>query len=279
MRYVDKHESSSARPADRRLQRPDGASDPATPPALLEPDHRGIQRLRVAAYRNRSPQRGHQYNTIGWDSKTAAHSWFSTNRMTAPNPDLPKLYSPAAVQATTVRTTAGASKQQARRIQVYPDRTQKLAIATWLTASRWTYNLTVEILQSGIPAVWKHIASMVMPEVKELHSRMGFRPLPGEAHSSPGRLPGHEQRQDLQHGTQVPPGTRQQRADQEFANLGYRSRKNPKTVMLHTRRRRDGAWRLSHYARTAADGRSHGRLVQGARPLLWCRLVQERGRY
>ena len=39
-------------------------------------------------------------------------------------------------------------------------------------------------------------------------SRMGFRPLPGEAHSSQGRLPGHEQRQDLQHGTQVPPGTR-----------------------------------------------------------------------
>ena len=68
-----------------------------------------------------------------------------------------------------MRTTAGASKRQARRIQVYPDTTQKLAIATWLTASRWTYNLTVEILQSGIPAVWKHIASMVMPEVKELH--------------------------------------------------------------------------------------------------------------
>ena len=89
----------------------------------------------------------------GWASKTAAHSWFSTNRLTAPNPDLPKLYSPAAVQATTVRTTAGASKQQTRRIQVYPDRTQQLAIATWLTASRWTYNLTVEILQSGIPAV------------------------------------------------------------------------------------------------------------------------------
>ena len=89
--------------------------------------------------------------------------------MTAPNPDLPNLYSTAAVQATTVRTTASASKQQTRRIQVYPESTQKLAIATWLTASRWTYNLTVEILQSGIPAVWKHIASMVMPEIKALH--------------------------------------------------------------------------------------------------------------
>ena len=137
----------------------------------------------------------------GWASKTAAHSWFSTNRMTAPNPDLPKLYSPAAVQATTVRTTAGASKQQARRIQVYPDRTQKLAIATWLTASRWTYNLTVEILQSGIPAVWKHIASMVMPEVKALHPEWDSVPYQVKRTAVQGRLPGHEQRQDLQLGS------------------------------------------------------------------------------
>ena len=163
----------------------------------------------------------------GWASKTAAHSWFSTNRIAAPNPDLPKLYSPAAVQDTATRATAGATKQQTRRIQVYPESTQKLAIATWLTASRWTYNLTVEILQSGIPAVWKHIASMVMPEVKSATSRMGFGSLPGEAHGGERRLPGHEQRQDLQPGTQ---GSQAhgQRADEEFAQLGYRSRQNPK---------------------------------------------------
>ena len=41
-------------------------------------------------------------------------------------------------------------------------------IATWLDASRWTYNLTVEILQSGIPAAWRHIAGMVMAELKVL---------------------------------------------------------------------------------------------------------------
>ena len=61
----------------------------------------------------------------GWTSNTAANSWFSTNRIADSNTDLPKLYSPAAIQATTVHTTAGATKQQARRIQVYPDRTQK----------------------------------------------------------------------------------------------------------------------------------------------------------
>ena len=41
-------------------------------------------------------------------------------------------------------------------------------IATWLDASRWTYNLTVEVLQSGIPAAWRHIAGMVMSELKVL---------------------------------------------------------------------------------------------------------------
>ena len=55
--------------------------------------------------------RGSLINTAhGWTSNTAAHSWFSTNRIAAPNPDLPKLYSPAAVQDTATRATAGATK-------------------------------------------------------------------------------------------------------------------------------------------------------------------------
>ena len=84
----------------------------------------------------------------GWSSKTAVHSWFSTNRIAAPNPDLPRLYSPAAVQSTTNCSNQGATGQQSRRIQVYPDSAQKVTITTWLTASRWTYNLTAEILRS-----------------------------------------------------------------------------------------------------------------------------------
>ena len=64
------------------------------------------------------------------------------------------------------RALQASSRAGFRSIRTAPRRS---TIATWLTASRWTYNLTVEILQSGIPAVWKHIASMVMPEVKALH--------------------------------------------------------------------------------------------------------------
>ena len=165
--------------------------------------------------------------TQSWDSKTAAHSWFSTNRIAAPNPDLPKLYSPAAVQDTATRTTAGATKQQARRIQVYPDRTQKLAIATWRTASRWTYNLTVEILQSGIPAVWKHIASMVMPEVEALHPEWDSVPyqVKRTAVRDACRAMSNVKTFNLELKSHQAHGNR---TDEAFAQLGYRSRKNPK---------------------------------------------------
>ena len=172
--------------------------------------------------------RGAAINTPhGWSSKTAARSWFSTSRMTTLEPVLLRLYSPAAVQSTTICSNQGATRQQSRRIQVYPDRTQKLAIATWLTASRWTYNLTVEILQSGIPAVWKHIASMVMPEVKGLHPEWDSVPYQVKRTAvrdacramSNIKTFNLELKADQAHGN---------RTDEAFAQLGYRSRKNPK---------------------------------------------------
>ena len=83
-----------------------------------------------------------------------------------------------------------------------------MAINTWLTASRWTYNLTVEILQSGIPAVWKHIASMVMPEVKALHPEWDSVPYQVKRTAVRDACRAHEQRQDLQPGTQGQPDTR-----------------------------------------------------------------------
>ena len=165
--------------------------------------------------------------TQSWDSKTAAHSWFSTNRIPAPDSELPRIYSSAAVQDSATRATTGATKQQARRIQVYPDRTQKMAINTWLTASRWTYNLTVEILQSGIPAVWKHIASMVMPEVKTLHPEWDSVPyqVKRTAVRDACRAMSNVKTFNLELKDSQAHGSR---ADEEFAQLGYRSRQNPK---------------------------------------------------
>ena len=163
----------------------------------------------------------------GWSSKTAAHSWFSTSRMTTPEPVLPGLYSPAAVQSTTNCSNQGATRQQSRRIQVYPDSAQKLAIATWLTASRWTYNLTVEILQSGIPAVWKHIASMVMPEVKTLHPEWDSVPyqVKRTAVRDACRAMSNVKTFNMELKSHQAHGNR---TDEAFAELSYRSRKNPK---------------------------------------------------
>ena len=71
-------------------------------------------------------------------------------------------------------------------------------IATWLDASRWVYNLTVEVLQSGIPAAWRHIAGMVMAELKVLHPEWESVPYQVKRTAVRDACPGHEQRQDLQ---------------------------------------------------------------------------------
>ena len=57
-------------------------------------------------------------------------------------------------------------------------------------------------------------------------SRMGFGPLPGEAHGSQRRLPGHEQRQDLQPGTQGSQ-THGNRADEDSPNSATAAARTP----------------------------------------------------
>ena len=210
--------------------------------------------------------------TQSWDSKTAAHSWFSTSRMTALDPDLPRLYSPAAVQSTTNCSNQGATRQQSRRIQVYPDRAQKVTINTWLTASRWTYNLTVEILQSGIPAVWKHIASMVMPEVKAIHPEWDSVPYQVKRTAvrdacramSNVKTFNMELKADQAHGN---------RADEEFAQLGYCSRQNPKQSCYIPD---DAVTEHGVYHTILGPLRMAEAIPAGQQE---CRLVQERGLY
>ena len=267
MRYVDKRQPSNARPADRRIQRPDGASNAATPPAILEPDHRRIQRLGMAAYRNTAHNaainRAH-----GWASKTAAHSWFSTNRIAAPNPDLPKLYSPAAVQDTATRANRwrhqATDSPDTGLSRLHPEaRYHHLADRQPLDLQ--PHRRDPAVRHSG---VWKHIASMVMPEVKALHPEWDSVPyqVKRTAVRDACRAMSNVKTFNLELKDSQTHG---QRADETFAQLGYRSR-----LLLHTGRRRDGAWRLSHHSRTAADGRSHPGGAQrmptgaGTRPVL-----------
>ena len=98
---------------------------------------------------------------------------------------------------------------------------------TWLDASRWSYNKTVEILRSGVPAVWKRIAKAVMTELKLLHP---------EWEAVPYQVKRTSVRDACRAMSNVKIFNKQlagakakgERMDEDFAELHFRSRKNPK---------------------------------------------------
>ena len=108
-------------------------------------------------------------SSSGLSSKTAAESWFSTSTMPAPNPSSLRIFSPSSILSVAACTDSEGTAQQSRRIRVYPTTQQKLTIKAWLDASRWVYNLTVEILKEDVPANWKKVAKTVMPQLARQH--------------------------------------------------------------------------------------------------------------
>ena len=100
-------------------------------------------------------------------------------------------------------------------------------IATWLDASRWSYNLTIEILQSGLPAVWRHIAAMVMAELKLLYPEWDAVPyqVKRTAVRDACRAMSNGKRFNAQLKVDQANGLR---LDESFAELRFRSRKNPR---------------------------------------------------
>ena len=115
-----------------------------------------------------------------------------------------------------------------------PNQQQKAMIATWLDASRWTYNLTVEVLQSGIPAVWRHIAGMVMAELKVLKPEWESVPYQVKRTAVRDACRAMSNVKTVQSVNWRLIRARGERQDEEFAELRFRSRKNPRPVMLHT---------------------------------------------
>ena len=205
MRYVDKRQPSNARPADRRTAAA----------------RRSIQRRHTAGHTGTrpSPHSATRYGCLPEPQPTTRPSIEHTagpakrrpihgsqpTALTAPNPDLPNLYSTAAVQDTTTcshnrwRLQATDSPDTGLSRQHPEARYRHLA-------DRQPLDLQPHRRD---PAV-RHSRSL---ETHRQHgdarnqsatSRMGFGSLPGEANGSEGRLPRHEQRQNLQPGTQVP---------------------------------------------------------------------------
>ena len=100
-------------------------------------------------------------------------------------------------------------------------------IATWLEASRWTYNLTVEILRSGIPAAWRHIAGMVMPELNLLHPE--WDDVPYQVKRTSVRDACRAMSNVKRHNRELAADrSKGERLGEEFAELHFRSRKNPR---------------------------------------------------
>ena len=142
----------------------------------------------------------------------------------------------------------------------------------WLDASRWTYNLTVEILQSGIPAVWRHIAAMVMAEVRELHPEWDDVPYQVKRTSvrDACRAMSNVKRFNNELASDRSKGLR---ADEAFAQLGFRSRKNPRQSCYIPD---DAVTEHGVYHTVLGPLRMAEAVPAGQKE---CRLVKERGRY
>ena len=147
--------------------------------------------------------------------------------MPAPNPSLPKIYSPSSIRSAAGCPDSAATGPQSRRIQVYPNQVQKRAIAGWLDASRWTDNLSVELLRAGAPAAWRTVAKTVMSELDS--QRPEWRSVPYQIKRTSVwdacRAMQNVQAFNAQLAQDKAAGCR---LDEDFAQLGFPRRKNPR---------------------------------------------------
>ena len=113
------------------------------------------------------------------------------------------------------------------RIQVYPNQVQKRAIASWLDASRWTYNLSVELRRAGAPAAWRTVAKTVMSELDS--QRPEGRSVPYQIKRTSVRDACRAMQNVKAFNAQLAQDKAAGcRLDEDFAELGFRSRKNPR---------------------------------------------------
>ena len=179
---------------------------------------------------------------------------------------------PSSIRSVAGCTDYDATALQSRRIRVYPTLLQKLALRTWLDASRWSYNLTVEILQSGIPVDWQHIAKMVMAEITELHPEWRLVPyqIKRTAVRDACRAMINLKRFNAQLKVDQAKGLRM---DEDYGELAFRSRKNPRQSCYIPD---DAVTEHGVYHTILGPLRMAEAVPAGQKE---CRLVKERGQY
>ena len=96
-----------------------------------------------------------------------------------------------------------------------------------MDASRWVYNLTVEILKDGTPASWKKVAKTVMPDLARQHPE--WKKVPYELKRTSVREACKSMSNVKKFNEILGEAKRRgERVDEEFAELNFRSRKNPR---------------------------------------------------
>ena len=108
-------------------------------------------------------------SSSGLPKGTAAGSWFSTTRTTAPNRNSPRIFSPSSTPSLADFTACAASATQSKRIRVYPSREQRRILRLWFDAARWCYNETVARLKADpeLKANWKALKTGIIHAVPE----------------------------------------------------------------------------------------------------------------
>ena len=107
-------------------------------------------------------------SSSGLPNRTAAGSWFSTTRITAPNRNSPKIFSPSSTLSVADFTACAGTKTRSRRIRVYPAKAQRQTLRLWFDAARWCYNETIARLKrTGEAANWKAIKTDIIHAVPD----------------------------------------------------------------------------------------------------------------
>ena len=114
-------------------------------------------------------------------SKTVANSWFSTSEISAPQRNSPRIYSPSLLSSLPEPTDSADTGRKSRKIRIYPDRQQKATLKLWFDAARFTYNHTIELLNSdGAPkASWLGVKKDILTRLPDW-----TKPVPYEVKSN-----------------------------------------------------------------------------------------------
>ena len=135
--------------------------------SLLERLHRGISSELWLPIEAGLPG-SDSSSSSGLPNRTAAGSWFSTTRITAPNRSSPRIFSPSSILSVADFTACAGTKTRSRRIRVYPAKAQRQTLRLWFDAARWCYNETIARLKwTGEPANWKKIKTGIIHAVPD----------------------------------------------------------------------------------------------------------------